>query len=66
MSGTEIPDFSQLACPSCGAQPGEKCRTVVDGVDTGWDHDTRIYRAMFTDPHPEAGRMAAGDRKDTP
>jgi len=39
----------EVACPSCGAQPGGKCHTPVNGVDTGWDHDTRILRAMFTD-----------------
>lgn len=38
-----------IACPSCGAQAGEKCYTPVGGVDTQWDHDTRILRAMFTD-----------------
>ena len=41
---------SEVACPSCGAQAGEKCCTPVSGVDTQWDHDTRILRAMFTDP----------------
>ena len=46
---------SELTCPSCGAQPGQPCRTVVDGVDTTWDHDTRILKAMFTDaPEPAA------------
>lgn len=40
---------ADLACPSCGAKPGEPCYTPVDGVDTQWDHDTRILRAMFTD-----------------
>lgn len=43
---------TEVTCPSCGAKPGEKCCTPVDGVDTQWDHDTRILRAMFTDPTP--------------
>jgi hypothetical protein len=45
---------AEVACPSCGAKPGEKCNTPVDGVDTQWDHDTRILAAMFTDPPADA------------
>jgi hypothetical protein len=38
----------EVSCPSCGAKTGEPCYTPVDNVDTQWDHDTRILRAMFT------------------
>lgn len=45
-----------IRCPSCGADPGKPCCTPVDGVDTQWDHDTRILAAMFTDaPDPKDG-----------
>lgn len=33
-------------CPACGAPAGQSCRTVIDGVDTHWTHDARVYQAM--------------------
>lgn len=33
----------RTACPACGAEPGEKCRTMIEGIDMGWTHDARVY-----------------------
>lgn len=56
---------SEVKCPSCGAEPGQPCRTIVDGVDTGWDHDTRIFRAMFTDAdHLSTALLSNGTTED--
>jgi hypothetical protein len=36
-----------VACPACGAPVGVRCRTVIDGKDTGWTHDARVYADLF-------------------
>lgn len=35
-----------VACPACGAAKGTRCRAVIDGNDTGWTHDARVYADM--------------------
>lgn len=37
---------SDTACPACGRPPGARCRTVIDGTDTGWTHDARVFAHM--------------------
>lgn len=46
-------------CPSCDAEPGAPCYTPVDGVDTQWDHDTRILAALFPREIQDVGPDAA-------
>ena len=36
----------ERACPACGAAQGVRCTTVIEGKDTGWTHDARVYAAM--------------------
>ena len=36
-------------CPACGAPPLIDCNAVVDGVQTGWDHDDRILEPIIHD-----------------
>lgn len=37
------PIVSSVACPACKAAKGVACRTMIDGADTGWTHDARMY-----------------------
>lgn len=35
-----------VACPACGAPKGVGCYTPIDGHDTRWTHDARVYEHM--------------------
>lgn len=39
------------ACPACKAPAGTKCTTFIDGVDTGWTHDARVYADLVNDSY---------------
>lgn len=40
------PIVERITCPACGALSGQKCYTPIDGVDTQWTHDARVYADM--------------------
>lgn len=40
------PIIAVTACPACDVGPGLRCRTVIDGTDTGWTHDARVFAHM--------------------
>lgn len=37
---------SSVACPACKAAKGFVCYTPIDGVDTQWTHDARVFAYM--------------------
>jgi len=51
------PIAARVECPACGAAKGQPCRTMIDGVDTGWTHDARFYADLgHRVTPPEVGR----------
>ncbi len=40
------PVVQNHSCPACGAPAGHGCWTPVNGHDTGWTHDARVFAAM--------------------
>lgn len=55
------PIIAVAACPACGAEPGVRCRTVIDGTDTGWTHDARILAPVVADLRTRVIPPASGD-----
>jgi hypothetical protein len=38
-------------CPACKAPAGTPCNTVVDGEQTHWTHDARVYADVVNDSY---------------
>lgn len=59
---------SQVACPQCGAPPGERCRTRTGKRYTGGDFHVRrkglVYPSFLTDIDGRPKRGVAKDAQD--
>jgi hypothetical protein len=63
MRGIDVNKVLAIACPHCGAQPGERCRTKNGGRFTGDFHTNRkgiVYPRFLLD---DQGRPKRGVRK---
>lgn len=47
-AGQPSPDgiVDEVSCPACAAPKGVGCYTPINGHDTGWTHDARVFKAL--------------------